>query len=55
MATNTAGLAAQKILVAGAWESSDRPHEIRSPFDGHLVGTTYLASADQVERTQAFE
>lgn len=41
---------AQKILVAGAWESSDRPHEIRSPYDGRVVGSTFLASKEQVER-----
>ncbi|MEY3683699.1 MAG: hypothetical protein RIS62_409, partial [Chloroflexota bacterium] len=43
----------QKILVAGAWESSPNRVEIRSPFDGHLVGTTYLATPDQVERAAA--
>jgi len=34
----------QKILVAGVWESSPNLVEIRSPFDGRLVGTTYLAT-----------
>lgn len=41
---------AQKILVAGSWERSDRPHEIRSPYDGRMVGSTFLASKEQVER-----
>ena len=41
---------AQKILVAGSWEESPQPHEIRSPFDGHVVGSTFLASAEQMER-----
>ncbi|MEI6848798.1 MAG: aldehyde dehydrogenase family protein, partial [bacterium] len=43
----------QKILVAGVWESSSNLVEIRSPFDGHLVGTTYLATPEQVERAAA--
>ena len=43
----------QKILVAGAWESSPNAVEIRSPYDGHLVGTTYLATPEQVERAAA--
>lgn len=43
----------QKILVAGVWESSPNLVEIRSPFDGHLVGTTYLATPEQVERAAA--
>jgi len=41
---------AQKILIAGSWEESSQPHEIRSPFDGHVVGSTFLASAEQMER-----
>ena len=40
----------QKILVAGSWEESPHPHEIRSPFDGRVVGSTFLASAEQMER-----
>ena len=43
----------QKILVAGVWESSPNLVEIRSPFDGRLVGTTYLATPEQVERAAA--
>ncbi|MFM2097647.1 MAG: hypothetical protein RIT06_275 [Chloroflexota bacterium] len=43
----------QKILVAGSWETSPTLHEVRSPFDGRVVGTTYLASPDQVERAAA--
>jgi acyl-CoA reductase-like NAD-dependent aldehyde dehydrogenase len=41
---------AQKILIAGSWEESPQPHEIRSPFDGHVVGSTFFASAAQMER-----
>ena len=41
---------AQKILVAGSWEESPHAHEIRSPFDGHVVGSTFLATAEQMER-----
>lgn len=40
----------QKILVAGSWEESPHPHEIRSPFDGRVVGSTFLASPEQMER-----
>lgn len=43
----------QKILVAGRWETSPNVHEIHSPFDGHLVGRTYLATPEQVERAAA--
>ena len=38
----------QKILVAGAWESSDRPHEIRSPYDGRIVGSVRARLRDDV-------
>jgi len=40
----------QKILIAGSWEESPQPHEIRSPYDGRLVGSTFLATAEQMER-----
>lgn len=40
----------QKILVAGSWEESPHPHEVRSPFDGRVVGGTFLASPEQMER-----
>ena len=40
----------QKILVAGSWETSPQVRDIRSPFDGRVVGRTYVATADQVER-----
>ena len=40
----------QKILVAGSWEESPHPHEVRSPFDGRVVGNTFLASPEQMER-----
>jgi len=43
----------QRILVAGAWETSPQVHEVRSPFDGRIVGTTYVATAEQVERAVA--
>lgn len=40
----------QKILVAGSWEESRHRHEVRSPFDGRVVGSTFLASPEQMER-----
>ena len=40
----------QKILIAGSWETSPTLHEVRSPFDGRVVGTTYLASPDRIGR-----
>ena len=37
------------IYVAGEWQESGEPLEVRSPFDGSLVGTTYQASRQQLE------
>ena len=43
----------QKILGAGVWGSSPNLVEVRSPFDGRIVGTTYRATPGQVERAAA--
>jgi glyceraldehyde-3-phosphate dehydrogenase (NADP+) len=43
-------MTSQKILIAGSWEESSQPHEIRSPYDGRVVGSTFLASDEQMER-----
>lgn len=41
------------ILIAGQPETSSSSIEIYSPFDGHLVGRTYQATPDQIERAIA--
>ena len=48
------------MYVAGEWQTSDDVLEVRSPYSGELVGTTYQASRDQLEQAivgaeQAFE
>lgn len=37
------------IYLAGEWVTSDRPLEIRNPYNDELVGTTYFASKEQLE------
>src|SRR3954454_9236218 len=37
------------IYVAGEWQESAEPLEVRSPFDGSLVGTTFQSSRQQLE------
>ncbi|HBY46117.1 MAG TPA: aldehyde dehydrogenase, partial [Chloroflexi bacterium] len=34
---------------AGEWRSSDRPLEIRNPWNDEIVGTTSFATEDDVE------
>lgn len=41
------------IYLAGRWEKSSEPLPVTSPYDGSLVGTTYLASAEQLEDATA--
>ncbi|MBI3405485.1 MAG: aldehyde dehydrogenase family protein [Acidobacteria bacterium] len=41
------------LLIAGKWESGADRLEVRSPYDGSLVGTTYNASAEAMERAIA--
>jgi len=41
------------IYLAGRWEKSPEPLPVTSPYDGSLVGTTYLASAEQLEEATA--
>ncbi len=48
------------IYVAGEWQTSNDVLEVRSPYSGELVGTTYQASKEQLEQAivgaeQAFE
>lgn len=38
------------IYVAGEWQTSDSPLEVRSPYSGDLLGVTYQASRDQLEQ-----
>jgi acyl-CoA reductase-like NAD-dependent aldehyde dehydrogenase len=41
------------IYLAGRWEKSSEPLPVTSPYDDSLVGTTYLASAEQLEEATA--
>jgi acyl-CoA reductase-like NAD-dependent aldehyde dehydrogenase len=38
-----------KLLIGGHWETSAQPVEIRSPFNGDVVGVTWLATPGDVE------
>ncbi len=38
------------IFVAGEWQSSGEPLEVRNPYSGELIGTTFQASRDQLEQ-----
>jgi hypothetical protein len=33
------------FLLAGRWERSDETLEVRSPYDGSVVGTTFVPTA----------
>src|SRR3970040_822554 len=37
------------FLLAGDWQRSDRPLEVRSPYNGEVVGVTFVPSEEQVE------
>jgi acyl-CoA reductase-like NAD-dependent aldehyde dehydrogenase len=41
------------LYLAGRWEKSPDPLPVTSPYDDTLVGTTYLASAEQLEEATA--
>ena len=41
------------LYLAGRWEKSSEPLPVTSPYDDSLVGTTYLASAAQLEEATA--
>jgi len=38
-----------KLLIDGHWKTSAQPVEIRSPFNGDVVGVTWLATPGDVE------
>ncbi|MBN1477648.1 aldehyde dehydrogenase family protein, partial [Candidatus Sumerlaeota bacterium] len=42
-----------KCFVDGKWASSQRRHELRSPYDNHLVATVCQATPAQMERAIA--
>lgn len=56
-----AGTARQvPIFVAGDWQTSDDPLDVRNPYTGEIIATTYQASREQLEQAiqgaeQAFE
>src|SRR3970282_644300 len=37
------------FLLAGEWQRSDRTLEVRSPYDGKVVGVAFVPSEEQVE------
>src|SRR3990172_12198013 len=37
------------FLLAGEWRRSERTLEVRSPYDGEVVGVTFVPSEEQVE------
>ena len=41
------------ILVGGTFKKTGKKHEIKAPYDGHLVGTTYLATETEIEEATA--
>jgi acyl-CoA reductase-like NAD-dependent aldehyde dehydrogenase len=52
-ATRTgAGVQAKRypIFLAGEWVESDDPLAVVNPYDGEVIGTTYLASREHLER-----
>ncbi len=38
------------IYLAGEWVESDEPLPVTNPFNGEVIGITYLASAEQLDR-----
>jgi acyl-CoA reductase-like NAD-dependent aldehyde dehydrogenase len=38
-----------KFLIDGQWKTSAQPVEIRSPFNGEVVGVTWLAAPGHIE------
>jgi glyceraldehyde-3-phosphate dehydrogenase (NADP+) len=38
------------IFLAGKWVTSDTPLDVTNPYNGETVGTTYLASREQLEQ-----
>ena len=49
--TDATGVAEEyPIYLAGEWVRSDDPLPVVNPYDGSMVGTTYIASREQLER-----
>ena len=38
------------IYVAGEWQTSDDPLDVRNPYTGEIIATTYQASREQLEQ-----
>ena len=38
------------FLLAGEWQRSSRPLEVRSPYDGEVAGLTFVPTEEQVEQ-----
>jgi acyl-CoA reductase-like NAD-dependent aldehyde dehydrogenase len=41
------------IYLAGSWVESDEPLDVINPYNGDVVGITYLASAEQLDQAVA--
>lgn len=39
----------QGFFMAGEWRTSDNRLEVHNPYDGELVGTTFMATEDQLD------
>ncbi|MBA2278756.1 MAG: aldehyde dehydrogenase family protein [Chloroflexia bacterium] len=37
------------MFLAGAWATSERPLEVRNPYNAEVIGTTFFASAEQLD------
>ena len=38
------------MYIGGEWQAGNREEEIRSPFDGEVVGVVSVAERDDAER-----
>ena len=56
----TPNLSKKPFFLAGEWATSSQPLEVTSPYDGKVIGSTFLADAGQLEQgiaaaAEAFE
>lgn len=43
-------MAKHPIYLAGEWVETDAPLDVRNPYNDEVIGTTYFANADHLER-----
>lgn len=48
--TSTTETTEYPIYVAGEWQTSAEPLEVRNPYSGEMIGVTYQASREQLEQ-----